>query len=29
MQKEDIAWDDNYVYVKTSSGWMRAGLSAF
>ena len=25
----DIAWDDNYIYVKTSSGWKRAALSTF
>lgn len=25
----DIAWDDNYVYVKTSIGWKRNALSAF
>jgi hypothetical protein len=25
----DICWDDNYIYVKTSTGWKRAPLSAF
>jgi hypothetical protein len=25
----DIAWDNNYIYVKTSSGWKRAALSTF
>jgi hypothetical protein len=25
----DIAWDDNYIYVKTSAGWKRSALSAF
>lgn len=25
----DIAWDDNYIYVKTSTGWKRALLSEF
>jgi hypothetical protein len=25
----DIAWDDNYMYVKTSAGWKRAALSTF
>jgi hypothetical protein len=25
----DIAWDDNYIYVKTSVGWKRAALSIF
>jgi hypothetical protein len=25
----DIAWDDNYLYVKTSEGWKRAALSSF
>jgi hypothetical protein len=25
----DIAWDDNYVYVKTSVGWKRSALSTF
>lgn len=25
----DIAWDDNYVYVKTSAGWKRSALSTF
>jgi hypothetical protein len=25
----DIAWDDNYIYVKTSTGWKRAALSTF
>jgi hypothetical protein len=25
----DIAWDANYVYVKTAAGWKRSGLTAF
>lgn len=25
----DIAWDDGYIYVKTSAGWKRAALSTF
>ncbi|MBZ0097512.1 MAG: hypothetical protein K8F30_00430 [Taibaiella sp.] len=25
----DIAWDDNYIYVRTSAGWKRAALSGF
>ena len=25
----DIAWDDNYIYVKTSVGWKRAPLSTW
>jgi len=25
----DLAWDDSYIYVKTSAGWKRAALSAF
>jgi hypothetical protein len=25
----DICWDNNYIYVKTSTGWRRAPLSAF
>jgi hypothetical protein len=25
----DIAWDDNYTYVKTSAGWKRTSLSTF
>ena len=25
----DIAWDDDYVYVKTSTGWKRAALSTW
>jgi hypothetical protein len=25
----DISWDDNYIYVKTSSGWKRAALSSW
>lgn len=25
----DVAWDDSYIYVKVSTGWERAGLSAF
>lgn len=25
----DFSWDDNYFYVKTSSGWKRAPLSSF
>ncbi len=25
----DFAWDDNYVYVKVSTGWKRSALSAF
>ena len=23
----DVAWDDNYIYIKTSTGWKRASLS--
>jgi hypothetical protein len=25
----DVAWDENYVYIKTSGGWKRAALSTF
>ena len=25
----DVAWDDNYFYVKTSAGWKRSALSTF
>ena len=25
----DIAWDSNYIYVKTASGWKRTALSTF
>jgi len=25
----DIAWDDDYVYIKTSTGWKRTSLSTF
>jgi hypothetical protein len=25
----DIAWDDSYIYVKTSAGWKRTALSTF
>ena len=25
----DIAWDNNYIYVKTSTGWKRAALTSF
>jgi hypothetical protein len=25
----DIAWDNNYIYVKTSTGWKRAALTTF
>ena len=25
----DIAWDDNYFYIKTAAGWKRAALSTF
>ena len=25
----DIAWDDNYIYIKTNGGWKRAALSSF
>jgi hypothetical protein len=25
----DIAWDNNYIYVKTSAGWKRAALSTW
>ena len=25
----EIAWDDNYIYVKTSTGWKRAALSTW
>lgn len=24
-----IAWDKNYIYVKTPAGWKRSGLSVF
>jgi hypothetical protein len=24
-----FAWDDNYVYVKTSTGWKRSSLTTF
>jgi hypothetical protein len=24
-----IAWDDNFIYIKTSSGWKRAAISTF
>ncbi|MBN1996350.1 hypothetical protein JW935_02275 [candidate division KSB1 bacterium] len=25
----EVAWDNNYIYIKTSTGWKRASLSAF
>jgi hypothetical protein len=25
----DVSWDDNYFYIKTSSGWKRSALSTF
>ena len=25
----DFAWDNNYIYIKTASGWKRAALSTF
>ena len=25
----DIAWDDDYIYIKTSAGWKRAALTTF
>lgn len=25
----DISWDDNYLYIKTASGWKRAALTTF
>lgn len=25
----DVSWDDNYMYIKTSSGWKRSALSTF
>lgn len=25
----DMAWDDSYIYIKTSVGWKRSGLSTF
>jgi hypothetical protein len=25
----DVAWDDDYIYIKTSGGWKRAALSTF
>jgi hypothetical protein len=25
----DIAWDDSYIYIKTSAGWKRVALSTF
>lgn len=28
-QEGDVAWDDNYVYLKTSTGWKRSALSIF
>lgn len=28
-QQGDVAWDDNYFYVKTSAGWKRSTLSTF
>jgi hypothetical protein len=28
-EEGDIAWDDDYVYVKTSAGWKRAALSTW
>lgn len=28
-QTGDVAWDGNYIYIKTASGWKRATLSSF
>lgn len=25
----DMAWDDNYIYIKTTAGWKRSALSTF
>ncbi len=25
----DVAWDENYIYIKTTAGWKRAALAAF
>jgi hypothetical protein len=25
----DVAWDDNYIYIKTAAGWKRSALSTF
>ena len=25
----DIAWDNNYIYIKTGAGWKREGLHTF
>lgn len=25
----DVCWDDNYIYIKTSTGWKRVALSTF
>jgi hypothetical protein len=25
----DVAWDDDYIYIKTSAGWKRSALSTF
>ncbi len=25
----DMAWDENYIYIKTASGWKRTGLQSF
>jgi len=25
----DVAWDSNYIYIKTAAGWKRAALSSF
>jgi hypothetical protein len=28
-EEGDIAWDDDYIYIKTSGGWKRAALSSW
>jgi len=25
----DLAWDDSYIYIKTSGGWARSGLATW
>ena len=25
----DMSWDENYIYIKTASGWKRTGLESF
>ena len=29
LREGDVAWDDNFIYIKTSVGWKQTALSTF